>query len=186
VNPAGMGVEKNDWKPVKGQQGKWVAEAGDSALTLAQDANISLGKANQIIENQLGKNYEENGKVYSNVEVGDVVEIQPEYIIKSTEEVYIKFPKNKDSNLKKIDSIIKEIDEKWADYDNYVNVQRDELRDNPNVHDRNTGVIYSTQYLMKEIEKEVKVLNHIKDSLIKISKPDTIYYNVIKVIKNIN
>ncbi|WP_340067111.1 RHS repeat-associated core domain-containing protein, partial [Ascidiimonas aurantiaca] len=57
--------------------GTWTAEAGDSAATLAKDAGISTEEANKIVESQLGENYirESDGMLMSDVEVGDVVNI---------------------------------------------------------------------------------------------------------------
>lgn len=59
--------------------GTYTAEAGDSAATLAEDADISLDRANEIVEGQLGENYVgEDGELKSDVEVGDVVGIPEE------------------------------------------------------------------------------------------------------------
>ncbi|MFD0798050.1 RHS repeat domain-containing protein [Maribacter chungangensis] len=71
IDPDGM---KPFW--INNGDGTYTAEAGDSAATLAEDAGISMDRANEIVEGQLGKNYiGEDGGLKSNVEVGDVVDI---------------------------------------------------------------------------------------------------------------
>ena len=70
--------------------GTWTAEAGDSAVTLAEDAGITPEEANKIVEDQLGPNYiGEDGELKSDVEVGDVVAVpeQVEEIAKTEQEV---------------------------------------------------------------------------------------------------
>jgi hypothetical protein len=184
VDPTGMGVEKNDWKPVKGQQGKWVAEAGDSALTLAQDANISPEKANQIIENQLGKNYEKNGKVYSNVEVGDVVEIQPENIAVIETNTFIKYPENYENNLDKIDSITDKIKFRYKTIDSYYDVIRDEEMNGSQEGKHNIGLLISMQMLVYEERQKINNDRNNLDRLEKRIKPDTFIYQVIRILPN--
>ena len=75
IDTNGMGVDKKDWEPVKGQPGKWKAQEDDSAASLAKDAGISYQKANNLVQKQLGKNKVVNGKEYSNVKPGDVVDV---------------------------------------------------------------------------------------------------------------
>ncbi|MEM6320942.1 MAG: 3-coathanger stack domain-containing protein [Bacteroidota bacterium] len=61
-----------DW--IDNGDGTYTAEAGDSALSLAEDAGISNSRANSLVESQLGSNYiGADGGLKSNVEVGDVV-----------------------------------------------------------------------------------------------------------------
>ena len=85
IDPTGEGplwVDNGD--------GTFTAEKGDSAATLAKDANISNEKANEIVENQLGPNYTgEDGGLKSDVEVGDVVTVpeQAEAIVQNEKEI---------------------------------------------------------------------------------------------------
>ncbi|MEM9932637.1 MAG: RHS repeat-associated core domain-containing protein, partial [Bacteroidota bacterium] len=67
---------RSPWKPIG--NGQWQAEDGDSAHSLARDANISLAEADQIVQSQLGSNYirESDGMLMSDVEVGDVVQVR--------------------------------------------------------------------------------------------------------------
>ena len=88
IDPDGMAPESNDW--IDNGDGTYTAEAGDSASTLADDAGISLEKADEIVQDQLGKNYiGSDGGVKSDVEVGDVVGVpsQVEAIEKTEQEV---------------------------------------------------------------------------------------------------
>ena len=174
---------KLDWEPVKGQPGKWIAQPGDSAWTLSKDANISPEKANQIVESQLGPNYVKDGKVYSNVEVGDVVVIEPENVAEVKTEEFIKYPENYEENKQKIRSINKQISAKEREYENYQENIKSELRDNPDVYERNSGGMYSQQYLSNQCLKKISSLEDQRDSIEKINKPDTFKYQVIRVIK---
>jgi len=110
VDADGRGTKEHDWVPVKGQPGKWKAQKGDSAGSLAKDANIKYEHANALVQNQLGKNKVIDGKEYSNVKVGDVISIPEENVAVSTQETTIVYPKDRDKNLGKIDSINNKID----------------------------------------------------------------------------
>ncbi len=59
--------------------GTWTAEAGDHAGTLAEDAGITYDQANAIIQAQYGENRTENGAEYSNVDPGDVVDVDGQF-----------------------------------------------------------------------------------------------------------
>ncbi len=59
--------------------GTWTAEAGDHAGTLAEDAGITYDQANAIIQAQYGDNRTENGVEYSNVDPGDVVDVDGQF-----------------------------------------------------------------------------------------------------------
>ncbi|MDC8002502.1 DUF6443 domain-containing protein [Aureisphaera galaxeae] len=77
MDPDGMAPLGNmaaDW--IKNGDGTYTAEAGDSAASLAMEAGISLEEANALVQGQLGANYiGKDGKIKSNVEVGDVIAI---------------------------------------------------------------------------------------------------------------
>ncbi|MBP2834253.1 RHS repeat-associated core domain-containing protein, partial [Aquimarina sp. U1-2] len=78
MDPDGMVAMAFDW--INNGDGTYTAEAGDSAATLAEDAGISLEEADQIVQSQLGKNYEgEDGEMKSDVEIGDIVAV-PEQV----------------------------------------------------------------------------------------------------------
>jgi len=177
---------KLDWEPVKGQPGKWKAQPGDSAWSLSKDANISPEKANQIVESQLGPNYVKDGKEYSNVEVGDVVEIEPENVAEVSKEQFIKYPKDYKKNQKKIDSIDKKIDYHYAEIDNYNDVIRDEIKNGSQEGPHNVGLLLSMEMLIHDTHKKIAKEKHIKDSIKRVSKPDTFNYEVIRVKKNNN
>jgi hypothetical protein len=68
----GFGVDENDWK--KDKNGNWVAQKGDSAGSLAKDADISYEHANRVVQTQHGKNKKDSkGNEFSNIKEGDVV-----------------------------------------------------------------------------------------------------------------
>jgi RHS repeat-associated protein len=121
----GFGVDENDWK--KNGDGTYTAQKGDSAVTLAQDANISPKKANEIIETQLGPNYKRksDGMLMSDVEVGDVVAV-PEQVDKSKEIQKLEKSIDKDKSLIKQNKneIVKLKDtKKQIDDDHKLNVE---------------------------------------------------------------
>lgn len=117
IDPDGMMAEsfgqdtsmENDWIP--NGDGTYTAEAGDSAATLAQDAGIDFDRANELVQAQLGKNYNDNGIEKSNVEVGDVVEV-PENVPIELETVTINSLSSEtitklNNEIGKLDSMIK-------------------------------------------------------------------------------
>ncbi len=76
VDPDGMEAE---W--IDNGDGTWTAEKGDHAGTLAIDAGITYDQANAIIQAQYGENRKENGVEYSNVNPGDVVDVEGQFDI---------------------------------------------------------------------------------------------------------
>ena len=71
TDPTGMAPE---W--IDNGDGTYTAEAGDSANSLAQDADITLEEADKIVQEQYGPNYMgEDGEMKSNVDPGDVVDV---------------------------------------------------------------------------------------------------------------
>ena len=61
--------------------GTWTAEEGDSAATLAEDAGITEYQANAIIEEQFGGNRVAGEMEFSNVDPGDVVDVEGQFDI---------------------------------------------------------------------------------------------------------
>ncbi len=71
IDPDGM---KPFW--INNGDGTYTAEKGDSAATLAKDAGISEERANELVQQQHGKNYKgKDGGVKSNLDPKDVVAI---------------------------------------------------------------------------------------------------------------
>jgi hypothetical protein len=71
IDPDGR---NGDWIDQGG--GIWKAEKGDSAASLAKDANIPAARANEIVVGELGPNYVgADGGVKSNVKVGNTVTV---------------------------------------------------------------------------------------------------------------
>ena len=74
IDPDGM----SPWW-INNGDGTYTAEAGDSAVSLAEDAGITLERANEIVESQLGENYiGDDGELKSDVEVGDIIAVPEE------------------------------------------------------------------------------------------------------------
>jgi len=76
IDPDGMLAEGFDW--IKNGDGTYTAEAGDSAATLATDANISPERANELVQDQYGDNRVVDGKEFSNIKKDDVVTVPEE------------------------------------------------------------------------------------------------------------
>jgi len=70
IDPDGMVPE---W--IDNGDGTWTAEKGDNATTLSEDAGISVYQANAIIETQHGENRKQGDVEYSNIDPGDVVDV---------------------------------------------------------------------------------------------------------------
>jgi RHS repeat-associated protein len=186
----GEGTEENEWKREIGEDGKvsYTAEKGDSAYSLytqygATD-RFTAKQANDSVESQLGINYEIDGKVYSNVEVGDVVEIQSENYSIIENETFIKYPKNYDININKIDSINDEIDFRYKTIDNYYDVMRDEEMNGSQEGPHNIGVLIA---LLQSIHDERQKINNDINKLMSLkkrTKPDTFNYQIIRILPN--
>jgi len=80
----GMGTEEQDW--IDNGDGTYTAEKGDSAATLAKDADISYKEANELVQMQHGANKKNaNGNEYSNIKEGDVVVVPSKVVEKINE-----------------------------------------------------------------------------------------------------
>ena len=96
IDPDGMSPLSNDW--INNGNGTFTAEAGDSAATLAKDANITNERANELVEGQLGKNYVgKDGGVKSNVKIGNKITV-PETKAKA-DNAFSKWMKSGESNV---------------------------------------------------------------------------------------
>jgi RHS repeat-associated protein len=70
IDPTG----KSAWKPIG--KGQWVAEAGDGAETLAQDADIPLTQAYEVMQQQgMGTYVDVDGVTKSAVDPGEVIQL---------------------------------------------------------------------------------------------------------------
>ncbi len=66
IDPTGMSSEDNDWR--RGSNGELIAEAGDTALTLAEYAGISEESAIDLFQNLENWNYGLSSEAISDVE----------------------------------------------------------------------------------------------------------------------
>ena len=74
-----MAPMSNDW--IDNKDGTWTAEKGDSAATLATDAGISEEKANELVQEQHGENYEgADGEMKSDIDKDDIVDVNSKEI----------------------------------------------------------------------------------------------------------
>ena len=132
IDPDGMApmvsdaIDENDWK--KKGNGFYEAEKGDSAGTLAKDANISDQEANATVQAQKGKNrIGDDGKEYSNVHEGDLVVVSSEHVTAMNKETKLKdvakVERNQELNSQmevyvlKVDSLKKDLVYKQAEFD---------------------------------------------------------------------
>ena len=111
IDPDGMAPMKNDW--IDNGDGTYTAEAGDSASTLADEANISFDEANELVQAQHGKNTVNpiDDIEDSNLKVDDVVSV-PEQVAeyKANEEAVGELEKSISSDLSAIDSNKEDLD----------------------------------------------------------------------------
>jgi len=191
VDINGMGVDEQDWKREIGKNGiiTYTAEKGDSAWSLyvqyGKIDKFTTQEANNSVEIQLGKNYKDKkGKIKSNVEIGNTVEIIPEYVAEINTESFINYPKNHKINLKKIDDVGNKIERHYKEIDNYNNLIRDEMKNGSQEGPHNIGFLVAMEMHIYSTYKKIDKENHFKDSLKRISKPDTFKYNVIRIHKN--
>ena len=112
IDPDGMQAVANDWERKVDSNGSitYTAEAGDSALSLYEQHGKTDGltseQANEIVEGQLGENYVgKDGKLKSNVEVGDKVTIHNEEATPATQEKTVE----KESNVDKLNKSVDEL-----------------------------------------------------------------------------
>ena len=131
IDPDGMAPMSNDW--IDNKDGTWTAEKGDSAATLATDAGISEEKANELVQEQHGENYEgADGEMKSDIDKDDIVdvnskEIKAEKVEKAEKKKQeeIKTTQNDKSSKSinklndKIDSLSKEITKSHKRMENY-------------------------------------------------------------------
>jgi signal transduction protein with GAF and PtsI domain len=151
----------DDW--VKNGDGTYTAKAGDSAATLARDADITFDKANEIVQNQLGKNYvDTDGVEKSNVKVDDVVAV-PEQVecfcneqqqIAEKEDATIKVEIEIENSVSAKNKLEKQVDSIKQEWHNFMN--------NPiNKHERygnepSSGMGSYRTYKGTQIEKNLK------------------------------
>ena len=73
-----LDVDGRYW--INNGDGTWTPQDGDSAATLARDANISYARANELVQKQYGPNRIINGKEYSNIHPTVSVVTVPEHV----------------------------------------------------------------------------------------------------------
>jgi len=173
ADPTGMAGEMYDWQPVKRLKNVWKAEKGDSAATLAKDANVSYEVANKAIQEQFGQNIKKDGKEYSRIKEGNVVQLPYTIVEKKIETTSIVYPENYKENLRKIDSLSRKLEHIEASIEN--NLQRIK-KECMQVDDRGKhviGPIIAHEILLySDLKKQKEIYNNI-NYLKSINKPDT-------------
>jgi len=170
VDPKGS----NAWKPLG--NGLWEAEEGDGAYTLAEDAQITVKKAKEILAEQgKGTYVDVDGVEKSAVDPGDVVQLpftpEPPKDLTNPQEVE-RFNNKLDELNNEQDATVKELKEVTKDYEYY---RKGPQGASP---DPSTGskIGYGINALRKEMQK-----NELQDDTAKRGKLIRSYQDSLKV-----